>query len=115
MLEFCASAVRAFRRSRIEAIGQEDFRMRIDRHFRAAMLAVMYALMSALMAVLMAGTFSGAAAAEAIHLYTTREPALIAPLTEAFTKKTGTAVKTVFVKDGLAERVAAEGANSPAD
>lgn len=85
--------------------------MRIDRHFRAAMLAVMYALM----AVLMAGTFSGAAAAEAIHLYTTREPALIAPLTEAFTKKTGTAVKTVFVKDGLAERVAAEGANSPAD
>ncbi|MBY5738103.1 Fe(3+) ABC transporter substrate-binding protein [Rhizobium leguminosarum] len=55
------------------------------------------------------------AAAAEINLYTTREPALIAPLLEAFTKSTGTKVNTVFLKDGLAERVASEGASSPAD
>ena len=50
-----------------------------------------------------------------VNLYTTREPALIKPLLEAFTKKTGIAVNTVFVSTGLPERVEAEGANSPAD
>ncbi|TBY82650.1 Fe(3+) ABC transporter substrate-binding protein [Rhizobium leguminosarum] len=55
------------------------------------------------------------AAAAELNLYTTREPALIAPLLEAFTKSTGTKINTVFLKDGLAERVASEGASSPAD
>ncbi|NNU50487.1 Fe(3+) ABC transporter substrate-binding protein [Rhizobium sp. WYCCWR 11279] len=55
------------------------------------------------------------AAAAEINLYTTREPALIAPLLEAFTKSTGTKINTIFLKDGLAERVASEGASSPAD
>lgn len=50
-----------------------------------------------------------------VNLYTTREPGLIEPLIEAFTKETGIKVNTVFVKEGLAERVVAEGANSPAD
>ncbi|MCW5711742.1 Fe(3+) ABC transporter substrate-binding protein [Shinella sumterensis] len=57
---------------------------------------------------------SVAAAAE-INVYTTREPALIAPLLEAYTKSTGTKVNTVFLKDGLPERVASEGESSPAD
>ncbi len=56
----------------------------------------------------------GAQAAE-VNVYTTREPGLFAPLAAAFTAKTGIKVNTVFVKDGLAERVAAEGAGSPAD
>jgi iron(III) transport system substrate-binding protein len=55
------------------------------------------------------------ASAAEINLYTTREPALIAPLLEAYTKSTGTKINTVFMKDGLAERVASEGASSPAD
>lgn len=55
------------------------------------------------------------ASAAEINVYTTREPALIAPLLEAYTKSTGTKVNTVFMKDGLAERVASEGASSPAD
>ncbi len=55
------------------------------------------------------------AAADEVNVYTTREPGLFAPLAKAFTDKTGIAVRTVFVKDGLAERVAAEGAASPAD
>lgn len=60
--------------------------------------------------------FAGAAvAAEEVNLYTTREPGLIIPLLEAFTKQTDIKVSTVFVKDGLIERVKAEGARSPAD
>src|SRR5690554_6514669 len=58
---------------------------------------------------------STAMAAEEVNLYTTREPGLIIPLLEAFTKQTDIKVNTVFVKDGLIERVKAEGARSPAD
>jgi iron(III) transport system substrate-binding protein len=54
-------------------------------------------------------------AAEEVSLYTTREPALIQPLLDAFSKESGIKVNTVFVKDGLLERVKAEGARSPAD
>lgn len=56
-----------------------------------------------------------ASAAESLTLYTTREPGLIQPLLEAFTKDTGVKVDTVFIKDGMLERVKAEGQNSPAD
>jgi iron(III) transport system substrate-binding protein len=55
------------------------------------------------------------AAAQEVNLYTTREPGLIQPLIEAFTKSSGIKVNSIFVKDGLAERVAAEGTRSPAD
>ena len=54
-------------------------------------------------------------AAEQLTLYTTREAVLIQPLLTAFTSQSGIAVNTVFVKDGLLERVKAEGARSPAD
>ncbi|RSZ36069.1 MULTISPECIES: Fe(3+) ABC transporter substrate-binding protein [unclassified Variovorax] len=56
-----------------------------------------------------------AAAAEELTLYTTREPALIQPLISAFSAQSNIKVNTVFVKDGLLERVKAEGARSPAD
>ena len=59
---------------------------------------------------------SGAAFAQGtLNVYTTREPGLAAPVFEAFTKATGITVNSVFVKDGLPERVKAEGAASPAD
>lgn len=54
-------------------------------------------------------------AAEELTLYTTREPGLIQPLITAFSTQSGVKVNTVFVKDGLLERVKAEGARSPAD
>lgn len=54
-------------------------------------------------------------AANELTLYTTREPGLIQPLLAAFTAQTQIQVNTVFVKDGLLERVKAEGARSPAD
>jgi iron(III) transport system substrate-binding protein len=63
----------------------------------------------------MAGLATPALAQQSLNLYTTREPGLVRPLLEAFTTQTGVRVNTVFVKDGLAERVAAEGARSPAD
>ena len=55
------------------------------------------------------------ASAQEVNLYATREPGLIQPLMDAFTKATGIKVNSIFVRDGLAERVAAEGTRSPAD
>jgi iron(III) transport system substrate-binding protein len=54
-------------------------------------------------------------AQQTLNLYTTREPGLIQPLLDAFTKSTGIKVNSIFLKDGLAERVASEGTRSPAD
>ncbi|MBC2885595.1 Fe(3+) ABC transporter substrate-binding protein [Ochrobactrum sp. CM-21-5] len=65
---------------------------------------------------LVAATFlSSAASADEVNIYTTREPGLIQPLLDAFKDSTGITVNTVFLKDGLAERVASEGESSPAD
>ena len=53
--------------------------------------------------VCLAATSAGAAwAADAVNLYTTREPALIQPLLDAFTKAHNGAIQvnTVFIKDG---------------
>ncbi|NTZ83657.1 Fe(3+) ABC transporter substrate-binding protein [Burkholderia metallica] len=73
-------------------------------------------LAGALALTLAAAAFAPLAqAAEEVSLYTTREPKLIQPLIDAFTKQSGVKVNTVFVKDGLLERVKAEGAQSPAD
>jgi iron(III) transport system substrate-binding protein len=70
--------------------------------------------------LMLAGAVTLSAMASAAHaadvtLYTTREPGLIQPLLDQFNKDTGVKVNTVFVKDGLIERVRAEGEKSPAD
>ncbi|MCC6981713.1 MAG: Fe(3+) ABC transporter substrate-binding protein [Bauldia sp.] len=62
-----------------------------------------------------AGAVPGFAQTQEVNLYTTREPGLIQPLIDQFTAETGIRVNAVLVAQGLAERVAAEGANSPAD
>jgi iron(III) transport system substrate-binding protein len=59
--------------------------------------------------------FPLAASAQEVNLYTTRETGLIQPLLDAFTKSTSIKVNAIFIKDGLIERVKAEGPNSPAD
>ena len=66
-------------------------------------------------AALLSLLLPAAASAAEVHVYSFREPKLMEPLFEAFTAKTGIEVKVVFAKDGLIERIAAEGANSPAD
>ncbi|MFN3259917.1 MAG: Fe(3+) ABC transporter substrate-binding protein [Pikeienuella sp.] len=55
------------------------------------------------------------AMAAEVNVYSYRQPELIAPLTEAFTKETGIAVNTVFLDKGMVERLQAEGDLSPAD
>ncbi|WP_136685096.1 extracellular solute-binding protein [Falsirhodobacter xinxiangensis] len=58
---------------------------------------------------------AGATAAQELNLYTTREPGLVEPLLAAFTASSGIEVNTIFLKEGLPERVEAEGDRSPAD
>ncbi len=50
-----------------------------------------------------------------VNIYSYRQPYLIEPLLDAFTKETGIKTNVVFAGEGLGERIAAEGANSPAD
>ena len=50
-----------------------------------------------------------------VNVYSYRQPFLVKPLFDGFTAKTGIKVNVIFAKKGLIERMAAEGANSPAD
>ena len=63
---------------------------------------------------MLAGVGPGLAQGE-VNIYSYREPQLIDPLLKAFTEKTGIKTNVVFASAGLNERLAAEGANSPAD
>ena len=56
----------------------------------------------------------GAGAGE-VNLYSYRQPFLIKPFLDEFTKRTGVKVNVVFAKKGMLERLKREGANSPAD
>jgi len=73
--------------------------------FRAALLA----------ALLLAAPLVGVAAAQEVNIYSYREPELVQPILKAFTERTGIGINMIFSKDGLIERMAAEGRNSPAD
>src|SRR5205085_1727107 len=50
-----------------------------------------------------------------VNVYTNREPGLYSATLDEFTKATGIKVNALFSEQGLAERIKAEGANSPAD
>ena len=54
-------------------------------------------------------------AAKELNIYSHRQPFLIKPFIDAYTKKTGTKIDIVFASKGLAQRLQAEGARSPAD
>ncbi|MBB3996999.1 Fe(3+) ABC transporter substrate-binding protein [Aureimonas pseudogalii] len=71
---------------------------------------------AAALALAATGAAIGAPALAAdVNIYSSRQPALIQPLLDAFTKETGLSTATIFIEKGLEERVKAEGANSPAD
>jgi iron(III) transport system substrate-binding protein len=77
--------------------------MRLTRRFALALLAL-------------ALPFCGPAFADAVvNVYSYRQPPLVQPLFDAFTAKTGIAVKMVFAEKGLIERLEQEGPLSPAD
>ena len=59
-------------------------------------------------------TTAGTAAAD-VNIYSYRQPELIAPLLDAFTKETGIETNVLYLDKGLEERIEAEGQNSPAD
>lgn len=50
-----------------------------------------------------------------VNVYSYRQPILINPFFDEFTKSTGIKVNVLHAKKGLLERLLAEGANSPAD
>ena len=64
---------------------------------------------------LLALAFASPAFADEVNIYSHRQPELIQPLMDAFTKETGIAVNIAFVDKGMAERLTAEGDRSPAD
>jgi len=67
-------------------------------------------------AVWIAGpTASVSAGSDIVNLYSYRQPFLIKPLLDEFTKQTGIRVNTVFAKKGMLEKIRAAGANNPAD
>ena len=53
--------------------------------------------------------------AEEVNVYSYRQPILINPFFEEFTKSTGIKVNVLHAKKGLLERLLSEGANTPAD
>lgn len=50
-----------------------------------------------------------------VNIYSYRQPELIKPLLDEFTKETGIKTNVLFLDKGLVERITAEGENSPAD
>ena len=73
------------------------------------------ALLCAVAAGALLGAAAPAAAQGVVNVYTNREPGLYSTTLDEFTKATGIKVNPLFSEQGLAERIAAEGANSPAD
>ncbi len=70
-----------------------------------------------ILAVLASGSsvFAGTEKQQEVNIYSYRQPFLIEPILEKFTKKTGIKTKVVFAKKGLIERLKREGKFSPAD
>ncbi|NGO63775.1 Fe(3+) ABC transporter substrate-binding protein [Rhizobium daejeonense] len=70
----------------------------------------------ALLATASFGALAGVAFADGeVNIYSYRQPELIQPLLDEFTKETGIATNVLFLDKGLVERISAEGTNSPAD
>ena len=61
-----------------------------------------------------AAVTSGAAPQE-VNLYSYRQPFLINPVLDEFTRRTGIKVNVVYAKKGMLEKLKAAGANTPAD
>ncbi|MGB2078800.1 MAG: Fe(3+) ABC transporter substrate-binding protein [Vibrio sp.] len=71
---------------------------------------------SLLCAAVMAGTIAPASfAAEEVNVYSYRQPFLIQPMLDEFSKETGIKVNVKFAKDGILEKLVQEGEYSPAD
>lgn len=65
--------------------------------------------------VLFSSVVSSVFASDEVNVYSYRQPFLVKPLFDEFTKETGIKVNVVFAKKGMAERLTREGEYSPAD
>jgi len=83
------------------------YHRRLRRDTACASLALLFTVVS--------GSPAISASAQEVNVYSYRQPYLIQPLLDGFAKKTGIKANIIFAKKGLIERIAAEGANSPAD
>ena len=72
------------------------------------------AALLALPAIAFGSAAHGASPGE-LNIYSHRQPFLIDPFIKAYEKQTGVKVNVVFASKGLAQRLQAEGARSPAD
>jgi iron(III) transport system substrate-binding protein len=79
------------------------------------MLPSLRAIMFVLPTFFTASSMPAFAQDKTVNVYTYREPQLITPLFERFTSETGIRVNAIFAKDGLEQKIKAEGRNSPAD
>lgn len=61
------------------------------------------------------GASTAAFADGVVNVYTQRQPALVQPVLDAFTAKTGIKTEVLFLDKGLEDRILAEGQNAPAD
>jgi len=77
--------------------------------------SVIRAVAQVLLASAILGGVPAFAQSGEINVYTYREHKLIQPLFDEFTKQTGIKVNTISASSGLEQRIATEGANSPAD
>ncbi len=75
----------------------------------------MKTLLSILFSATALSSLSGNAFAETVNIYSYRQPDLIKPVLDAFTKETGIETKVQFLKKGMVEKLQAEDINSPAD
>lgn len=73
------------------------------------------AFVSALAVAALLGAITPGTAQGVVNVYTNREPGLYSATLDEFTKATGIKVNALFSEQGLAERIKAEGENSPAD
>lgn len=70
---------------------------------------------TAILSSVIGALLAGQAIAEEVNVYSYRQPELIKPLTDEFTKETGIDVNVAFLEKGMVERLLAEGDRSPAD
>lgn len=72
-------------------------------------------MVSRLLTSLAAALLAAPVMAAEVNVYSYRQPELIKPLTDAFTKDTGIDVNVAFLSKGMIERLRAEGDRTPAD
>lgn len=68
-----------------------------------------------LLLIILLSLFSSITSAAEVNIYSHRQPFLINPFLEKFTESTGIKTNVVYSTKGLAQRLKAEGKNSPAD